>query len=118
MNFKLQKFIEKSDYDKTGDIDFAEFVHYCVEHEKQLKIIFKDLDVNKDGVLDASEVIAAFSKLGVHLDKQEANKLLKRMKKSGSAEVNFEEWRDYLLLNPANNFVDLMKFWRHAVSII
>ena len=118
MNFEFQKFIEKSDYDKTGDIDFAEFVHYCVEHEKQLKIIFKDLDVNKDGVLDANEVIAAFNKLGVHLDKQEANKLLKRMKKSGSAEVNFEEWRDYLLLNPANNFVDLMKFWRYAVSII
>lgn len=30
-------------------ITFAEFMHYAVEHEKKLEIIFRDLDTNKNG---------------------------------------------------------------------
>ncbi len=112
MNF--QSLIERSDSNLDGDIDFAEFVHYCLENEKQLRIIFKDIDVNSDGKLSTSEVINAFKNLGIHVDEQEVIRLVKRIKKDGALEINFDEWRDYLLLHPTNSLKDLMTSWRHA----
>lgn len=106
--------IERSDANNDGDIDFAEFVHYCLENEKQLRIIFKDIDVNEDGKLDTTEVINAFKRLGIAVDEQEVIKLVKRIKKEDTLEINFDEWRDYLLLHPTSSLHDLMKSWRHA----
>ena len=39
----------KADTAKTGNIDFAEFVRYIVDHEKRLALTFSKLDQNKDG---------------------------------------------------------------------
>ena len=44
-----QKFIERSDQNQSGDLTLAEFVHYVIEHEKKLKLVFSSLDHNKDG---------------------------------------------------------------------
>ena len=35
--------------DKYGDVDFAEFVQYVLDHEKSLAMVFSNLDQNKDG---------------------------------------------------------------------
>lgn len=72
------------------------------------------MDVNKDGKLDTNEIINAFKRLGVKIEQQEAIKLIKRMKKEGSLEISFEEWRDFLLLYPSSNLKELMKSWRHG----
>lgn len=45
----IKKFMQKSDYDKSGDIQFSEFVQYLREHEKNLRLQFSKLDKNKDG---------------------------------------------------------------------
>lgn len=45
----MQKFIQASDTAKDGTVDFAEFVHYIIEHEKNLMVVFKSLDENRDG---------------------------------------------------------------------
>jgi solute carrier family 25 phosphate transporter 23/24/25/41 len=47
--FSFQKFIERSDQNKSGDISIGEFIHYVKEHEKNLKLQFSHLDKNKDG---------------------------------------------------------------------
>lgn len=39
------------DVDKDGEIDFREFLNYCVEHEKKLRLVFQAMDTNKDGTL-------------------------------------------------------------------
>ncbi len=70
--------------------------------------------MNEDGKLSTSEVRNAFKKLGITVDEQEVIKLVKRMKKDGALEINFDEWRDYLLLHPTNSLKDLMTSWRHA----
>lgn len=47
--YYFQKFLERSDQNKSGDISIAEFIHYVKEHEKNLRLQFSDLDKNKDG---------------------------------------------------------------------
>lgn len=37
------------DVDKDGSIDFREFLNYCVEHEKKLRLVFQAMDTNRDG---------------------------------------------------------------------
>ncbi len=58
--------------------------------------MFKDIDVNKDGVLDTQELVNAFMKLGVKISQSEAVNLIKRMQTNGSLEISFNEFRDYL----------------------
>ena len=74
----LQKFLSKGDQNKDGHLDFGEFVRYVSEHEKQLKLVFKDIDQNEDGKLDVNEIWASLQKLGVNVTREEADKLLKR----------------------------------------
>lgn len=116
----MQDVIERSDTNLDGDIDFAEFVNYCLENERKLHILFKDIDINDDGVIDESELVAAFERAGVEVDQQEVLKLVTRIKeknniKDGEAvELDFNEFRDYLLLHPTDSLHDLMKSWRHG----
>lgn len=112
----FQQFIQKSDQNQSGNVDFTEFIEYCMEHEKRLEVLFRDIDVNKDGRLDTAEIIDAFQHLGVTIDSEEANKLIKKIKNDGTVSISFEEWRDYLILHPATEITELMTYWKHSVS--
>ncbi|XP_076320846.1 mitochondrial adenyl nucleotide antiporter SLC25A24-B-like isoform X2 [Tachypleus tridentatus] len=113
----VEKFIEKSDLAKSGNVDFAEFAHYVMEHEKQLLLVFKSLDENSDGSIDTSEIVNAFKKLGIYMSYDDAFKLLQRMDKDGSLTITFDEWRDYLLFHPSSELADIFKYWRHATFL-
>jgi len=119
----LQDVIERSDTNLDGDIDFAEFVSYCLENEKKLHILFKDIDLNDDGKIDAEELVLAFERAGIEVDDQEVLKLVHRMKNNDSQnlkgvgnalELDFEEFRDYLFLHPTDSLSNLMRSWRHG----
>lgn len=45
----FQEVFRMSDVDKDGEIDFREFLNYCVEHEKKLRLVFQAMDTNRDG---------------------------------------------------------------------
>lgn len=74
----FQKFLQSSDSNHSGDIGLAEFVHYVREHEKNLRLQFSNIDKNHDGKVDLSEIIQAFKELGIEMQTNEAEKLLKR----------------------------------------
>lgn len=112
-----QKFLERSDKNKSGDISLAEFILYVKEHEKQLRLGFSHIDKNRDGKIDLEELIRAFKELGVEIDRNEAKKLLQRMDQDGSLEINFNEWRDYLLYAPASDIHELIYYWRHSTYL-
>ncbi|EEC18754.1 ADP/ATP translocase, putative, partial [Ixodes scapularis] len=112
-----EKFIQASDTGKDGSVSFAEFVHYIIEHEKNLMVVFKSLDANRDGTLDATEIQTSFQRLGVNIDYDEAVRLLRRMDKDGSLSISFEEWRDYLLFHPSSEIHDIISHWRHATYV-
>lgn len=56
-----------------------EFTEYVKSHEKKLKLVFKDIDRNQDGKLDAVELAHAFRDLGVNLTDEEARNMIRRL---------------------------------------
>ncbi|XP_060074941.1 calcium-binding mitochondrial carrier protein SCaMC-2-like [Ylistrum balloti] len=114
---QAQEFLKKHDANKDGQIDFAEFLKYVTVHDQQLRLYFKKIDTNQDGAIDAGEIQESFRKLGLTIDRNEAQKLLQRMDKDGTLKIDFNEWRNFLLLSPAQNIHDMLHYWRHA-SII
>ncbi|XP_033243727.1 calcium-binding mitochondrial carrier protein SCaMC-1-B isoform X2 [Drosophila miranda] len=111
-----EKFMQQSDKNQSGNVGFAEFLHYVREHEKNLCLQFSHLDRNRDGKVDLEELISAFKDLGLDIDVDEARKLLTRMDKDGSLNISFNEWRDFMLLAPSTDIHDLIKFWRHSTA--
>ncbi|XP_059155487.1 calcium-binding mitochondrial carrier protein SCaMC-2-like [Physella acuta] len=112
-----EKFFEKYDKNLDGKINFEEFVRYVTDHEAELRSYFKKIDTNSDGFVDAAEIVESFKKLGVHLELSEAEKLLKRMDKDGTLKIDWNEWREYLILTPSQSIHDILHYWRHS-SII
>lgn len=47
----LQKIVSSADQNNDDGIDFNEFTKYLKEHEKKLRLTFKSLDKNKDGMM-------------------------------------------------------------------
>lgn len=66
------------------------------------------------GSIDAGEIQESFRKLGVIVDRKEAERLLQRMDKDGTLKIDWTEWRDYLILSPTQNIHDILHYWRHA----
>ncbi|GAB1602492.1 calcium-binding mitochondrial carrier protein SCaMC-2-like [Argonauta hians] len=114
---QAQRFFEKSDISKDGQVNFSEFVQYVAEHEKKLRLFFRNIDTNQDGAIDVSEIITSFKNLGLHVDQAEAEKLLQRMDKDGTLKIDWDEWREYLLLHPSQNIHDIIAYWRHSTVI-
>lgn len=68
------------------------------------------------GSVDASELKAVFKEMEVNVTEQEINLLLKGMDKDKTLKVNWNEWREYHLLNPSGHSIhDIIQFWRHTM---
>jgi len=74
----LQKFIQHSDLNQSGDVSLAEFIYYVREHEKKLNLVFANFDSDRDGRIKVDEIVVAFRDLGVSISQAEALQLLKR----------------------------------------
>ena len=74
----LQKFIQHSDLNQSGDVSLAEFIYYVREHEKKLNLVFVNMDTDRDGRIKVNEIVAAFRDLGIAITNEEALQLLKR----------------------------------------
>jgi len=109
---QIQKFLQRSDATRSGDLTLKEFVEYLQKHEKQLHFVFSKLDTNKDGRVTSSEIKVAFKNLGIVISVEEAEKLVSRLDDDNSLDISFEEWRDYLMFHPSSNIDDIIEYWR------
>ncbi|GIY20203.1 calcium-binding mitochondrial carrier protein SCaMC-3 [Caerostris darwini] len=100
--------------EKLGSLSFDDFFHFIQETEHQLMYLFKYMDENRDGIIDADEIVSAFERFNISIDKKEAFVLLKRMDKDDSQTISFNEWRDYLLFLPSFDIRHILNSWRHA----
>lgn len=112
-----QDIIAKADQNEESDLDFAEFAEYMQQHEQKLKLAFSDLDRNKDGHIEPSEIQAALSQLGLNVDLAEAEKLTKRLDKDGSLSVDWDEWRNFFQLYPSDDLETMVQYWRQSLMI-
>lgn len=96
---------------------FQEFVEYVTDTETQLKLAFLQMDKNKDNVVDASEIQTQMRELGVEISIQEAERLLKKVDKNGSLSIDYNEWRDFLLLSGKTRLEDIFHYWRRASAV-
>ncbi|KAM9856804.1 mitochondrial adenyl nucleotide antiporter SLC25A24 isoform 2-T3 [Aulostomus maculatus] len=109
--------VEAGDTNKDGVLDFEEFTQYLRIHEKELKIMFRSLDRNNDGKIDAAEIQHSLHTIGVDISLEDANRILKSIDKDGTLTINWNEWRDYFLFNPLNNMEDVARYWKRSVML-
>uniref|UniRef100_UPI00398F58F2 mitochondrial adenyl nucleotide antiporter SLC25A24-like isoform X2 n=1 Tax=Pristiophorus japonicus TaxID=55135 RepID=UPI00398F58F2 len=100
--------------DNDDQLDFEEFTTYLRNHEKKLKLAFKSLDKNNDGKIDAGEIVESLKSLGMNIDLHKAKKILQSMDEDGTMTVDWNEWRDHFLFNPATNIQEIIHFWKHS----
>ncbi|XP_068098754.1 mitochondrial adenyl nucleotide antiporter SLC25A24 [Hyperolius riggenbachi] len=112
-----EKIVAAGDTNKDGQLDFGEFIKYLEEHEKKMKIVFTSLDKNSDGKIEASEILNSLKTLGINISQDHAEKILKSMDADGTLTVDWNEWRDHFLFNPADNFQEIIRFWKHSTVL-
>ncbi|XP_010771958.1 calcium-binding mitochondrial carrier protein SCaMC-2-B-like isoform X2 [Notothenia coriiceps] len=109
-----QKIVKAGDKDLDGQLDFEEFVHYLRDHEKKLRLVFKSLDKKNDGRIDSQEIMQSLRDLGVIISEEQSEKILRSMDKNGTMTIDWNEWRDYHLLHPADNIPEIILYWKHS----
>ncbi|KAI5619969.1 calcium-binding mitochondrial carrier protein SCaMC-1, partial [Silurus asotus] len=109
-----QKIVSSGDSDKDDQLDFLEFSKYLQEHEKKLNLTFKSLDKNKDGRIDYTEIQQALKELGMNLSKENAEKILQSIDADGTMTIEWNEWRQHFLFNPATDLQEIIRYWKHS----
>uniref|UniRef100_A0A674NYJ7 Solute carrier family 25 member 24 n=1 Tax=Takifugu rubripes TaxID=31033 RepID=A0A674NYJ7_TAKRU len=112
-----QKIISSGDKDEDEGLDFSEFSKYLKEHEKKLKLTFKSLDKNNDGRIDHTEIKQSLADLGLDISKEEAEKILQSIDVDGTMTVDWNEWREHFLFNPATNLQEIIRYWKHSTVL-
>ncbi|XP_074485070.1 mitochondrial adenyl nucleotide antiporter SLC25A24-B-like isoform X2 [Sebastes fasciatus] len=113
----LEKFVAAGDTNQDGVLDFEEFTQYLSTHEKELKLMFRSLDRNNDGRIDAAEIQHSLHTIGVDVSLEDANRILLSMDKDGSLTINWHEWRDYFLFKPLTNMEDVARYWKRSMML-
>ncbi|KAK9519635.1 hypothetical protein VZT92_022349 [Zoarces viviparus] len=112
-----QKIISSGDKDKDDGLDFNEFSKYLKEHEKKLRLTFKSLDKNNDGRVDFMEIKQSLADLGMDISKEEAQKILHSIDVDGTMTLDWNEWREHFLFNPATNLQEIVRYWKHSTVL-
>ncbi|KAM4585006.1 mitochondrial adenyl nucleotide antiporter SLC25A23 isoform 2-T4 [Odontesthes bonariensis] len=113
----LERMVKAGDTNQDGVLDFEEFIQYLRDHEKQLRLMFRRLDRNNDGQIDAAEIQDCLNSIGVNISKEDATRILRSMDKDGTMTIDWHEWRDYFLFNPLTNMEDVARFWKRSMML-
>ncbi|XP_034394798.1 calcium-binding mitochondrial carrier protein SCaMC-3-like isoform X1 [Cyclopterus lumpus] len=113
----LEKIVEAGDTNQDGVLDFQEFTQYLRTHEKELKLMFKSLDRNNDGQIDAAEIQHSLHTVGVEISLKDATRILQRMDKDGTMTIDWNEWRDFFLFKRLTNMEDIARYWKHSMML-
>uniref|UniRef100_A0A4W5PKF7 Solute carrier family 25 member 24 n=1 Tax=Hucho hucho TaxID=62062 RepID=A0A4W5PKF7_9TELE len=99
-----QKIVSSGDKNKDGGLDFNEFNKYLKEHEKKLWLKQKQNDNQASTV---TITILLFNLISC----------LCSMDIDGTMMVDWNEWRDHFLFNPAHNLNEIVRYWKHSTVL-
>lgn len=94
------------------NFDFRDFVEYINQKDQKVNLIFKDLDKDKNGIIDRNEIKAGFENLGIILNDKQIEKLMSHLDKNNSLNIDWREWRDFFRFAPHDKFEDALRHWR------
>lgn len=109
---KVFELMSSSKEGSTVNLDFRDFVDYVTETDKKMEIIFKDLDLDKNGIIDRNEIKTGFENLGIILSDMQIDKLLKNIDKNNSLQIDWKEWRDFFRFAPHDKIEEVLRYWR------
>ncbi|XP_072500282.1 mitochondrial adenyl nucleotide antiporter SLC25A24-like isoform X3 [Notamacropus eugenii] len=112
-----QHLLKAGDINNDNHLDFEEFMQYLKDHEKKMKLAFNSLDTNQDGIIETSEIIEALKILGIEISEHQAKKILQSIDTDGTMSVDWNEWKEYFLFNPATNVEEIVRFWKRSTGI-
>ncbi|EPY84689.1 calcium-binding mitochondrial carrier protein SCaMC-1 isoform 2 [Camelus ferus] len=69
------------------------------------------------GKIEASEIVQSLQILGLTISEQQAELILQSIDSDGTMTVDWNEWRDYFLLNPVTDIEEIIRFWKHSTGI-
>lgn len=115
----VKKLVEKCDTSKDGLVDFAEFQTYVVEKEEELWHLFEQIDKSGDQMLQREEVKSALRRGGIAASDKEIDQFVNAMDQDGDGQIDFAEWRDYLLLLPKDttSIVEVFRYYNSATQL-
>jgi len=98
---EVKNMIQSVDVDKSGTIDFEEFLQIfkqklCVDPEKELREVFGIFDQNKDGFISADELYDVLTKLGILTTKEETKEMVKEADLNSDGKVDYIEFKTIL----------------------
>uniref|UniRef100_A0A0X3PS71 Calcium-binding mitochondrial carrier protein SCaMC-3 n=2 Tax=Schistocephalus solidus TaxID=70667 RepID=A0A0X3PS71_SCHSO len=100
-----------------GLVSQKQFFKYVVEQDTRLSPIYAQLDRKLEGRLDLVDIQTYFLKLGIPIELAEAKRLLKRMNKTDAQEIEYSEWRKFLLFQPICDLESIAHYWRNGCVI-
>uniref|UniRef100_A0A8C9VT44 Solute carrier family 25 member 23a n=1 Tax=Scleropages formosus TaxID=113540 RepID=A0A8C9VT44_SCLFO len=113
----VNQIVQAGDTNQDGQLDFQEFSQYLRIHEKELRLMFRNLDRNNDGCIDVSEIQVSLRNLGVDVTMEQASRILQSMDKDGTMTIDWNEWRDHFLFNPLHNMESIALYWKHSLML-
>lgn len=104
---QLEMMIQKVDINGDGEIDFDEFLvmmegHGAFESEvDEMKAAFDVFDKNGDGDITAEELFSVLSKLGLEIDRDTINLMIKSVDINGDGTISYDEFKKMMTDGPS-----------------
>eukprot|EP01087_Luapelamoeba_hula_P001649 TRINITY_DN1136_c0_g1_i1.p1 TRINITY_DN1136_c0_g1~~TRINITY_DN1136_c0_g1_i1.p1 ORF type:complete len:609 (+),score=117.79 TRINITY_DN1136_c0_g1_i1:131-1957(+) len=134
---RVREMMAAVDTNADGFVDFADFMRFVEMREEELRALFKEIDLNGDGVLQPEEIRLALRRLVGSTGSKQLPKLLEdrlihefisEMELGSSADdpdgavgegsgIDFEEFRQFLMFYPSKtlSLPALLDYWTSAV---
>lgn len=100
---ELQDMINEVDIDKSGAIDFSEFLKMMTiktsesDQMTELREVFKVFDHDQSGTISISELRSVMKSLGENLSDAEIDDMMKAADKDASGTIDFDEFVELMI---------------------
>ncbi|GLU10681.1 hypothetical protein SLE2022_274670 [Rubroshorea leprosula] len=100
---EVKRVMSELDTDGDGSVDLDEFIAFhtqssgssssSADNSKELKEAFDTYDLDKNGLISASELHEVLKKLGEKCTLSDCQRMISQVDKDGDGNVNFEEFK-------------------------
>jgi len=103
---ELEEMMGEIDSDHSGEIDFEEFVSYCVrrrmsrtisQENREIKDAFNFIDKNGDGFITALEIKQVVREMGRDISEEQAEQMLAEVDKEGEGRMTYQRFKSMML---------------------